>query len=219
MMKPDENETPPSDNIPTPEPARTGTQEASDAIPASDAPQDAAATEEENPTADLEGELAEAKDQLLRTLADMENLRARTTREQAQTRKFAIADFARAILSVADNLRRATDLAPDPESLSDPRLKPLVEGVTMTEKELFAILERHNIKEVAPMGEKFNHNLHQAMFEVPTADAAPGTIVEVMQIGYVLHDRLLRPAMVGVARPPAEGEDSTKPAPRVDTEA
>ncbi len=215
MMNPDENETP--DTTPNPESAQGETQETPDASPASDAPQEAAA--EENAPADLEADLAEAKDQLLRTLADMENLRARTTREQAQTRKFAIADFARAILSVADNLRRATENAPDSESLSDPRLKSLVEGVTMTEKELFAILERHNIKEVAPMGEKFNHDLHQAMFEVPTADAAPGTVVEVMQIGYVLHDRLLRPAMVGVARPLAEGEKSAPAAPRVDTEA
>ena len=117
MMNPDENETP--DTTQNPSAPEGETQAAPDDAPASDAPQDAAA--EENAPADLEGDLAEAKDQLLRSLADMENLRARTTREQAQTRKFAIADFARAILSVADNLRRATENAPGTIGISGPK--------------------------------------------------------------------------------------------------
>ena len=183
--------------------------------------QEAAARQEPGEEAverDPERELAEAKDQLLRTLADMENLRARTAREQDQTRKFAIADFARAIVGVADNLRRAIENAPDAESVSDESVKSLIEGLLMTEKELLATLDRYNIQKVDPMGEKFNHDLHQAMFEVETAKAAPGTVVEVMQIGYTLNDRLLRPAMVGVAKAAADGNGGEK-GPHVDTEA
>lgn len=210
-MKPDENENLTEGE--TPEPSENDTPEND----ASDAP-----TEEKIPV-DFEAGLAEAKDQLLRTLADMENLRARTTREQEQTRKFAITDFARAILSVADNLHRAMENAPDPENLPDAGLKSLVEGVGMTEKDLLSTLERYNVRKVDPMGEKFNHDLHQAMFEVPTTEALPGTIVEVMQTGYVLHDRLLRPAMVGVAKAvpsdAAGGETGGEPPPRVDTKA
>jgi len=210
MMKQEENEKPKEGETPEPEPSEEGETP--------DAPQE---TPAEKTVADLERELADAKEHLLRTLADMENLRARTQREQEQTRKFSIADFARAVLPVADNLHRAMENAPDPEGLSDPALKSLVEGVAMTEKELLAILERYNIKTVEPLGEKFNHDLHQAMFEVPTADAAPGTVVEVMQIGYLLHDRLLRPAMVGVAKAVEGGENGPggEPPRRVDTEA
>ncbi len=210
MMKMEENEKPEEGETPEPEPAEEGETP--------DAPQE---TPAEKTAADLERELADAKEDLLRTLADMENLRARTQREQEQTRKFAITDFARAVLPVADNLHRAMESAPDPKGLSDPTLKSLVEGVAMTEKELLAILERYNIKRVEPLGEKFNHDLHQAMFEVPTADAAPGTVVEVMQTGYLLHDRLLRPAMVGVAKAAEGGESGSggEPPRRVDTEA
>ena len=167
---------------------------------------------------DPERELAEAKDQLLRTLADMENLRARTEREQEQTRKFAIADFARAVVSVADNLRRAIETAADTETLSDEGVKSLIEGLLMTEKELLATLDRYNIQKVDPMGERFDHDLHQAIFEVETVNVPPGTVVEVMQVGYTLNDRLLRPAMVGVAKAAADQNEGEKD-PDMGTEA
>ncbi len=212
MTKPDEDEKPAEDEMPE---AQAGEDE-------TELDGQEAATQqgsgEETAEPDPERELAEAKDQLLRTLADMENLRARTEREQNQTRKFAIADFARAIVGVADNLRRAIENAPDVGSVSDEGMKSLIEGLLMTEKELLATLDRYNIQKVDPMGEKFNHDLHQAMFEVETANAPPGTVVEVMQIGYTLNDRLLRPAMVGVAKAAADGNGREK-GPHVDTEA
>jgi molecular chaperone GrpE len=211
MMKPDEDEKLAEDEMPE--------MQARENEPALGEQEAAAQQElgEETAKLDPERELAEAKDQLLRTLADMENLRARTEREQDQTRKFAITDFARAIVSVADNLRRAVENAPDTESVSDESIKSLIEGLLITEKELLATLDRYNIQKVDPMGEKFNHDLHQAMFEVETANAPPGTVVKVMQIGYTLNDRLLRPAMVGVAKATAD-ENGGEEGPHVDTE-
>lgn len=211
MTIPDENEKPAEGEMPeTPAEGEAPSGEA-EATPEADAGK-------ETPTGDLARELAETKDKLLRTLAEMENLRARTKREEEQTRKFAIADFARAVLSVADNLRRALESAPELESVSDESLKSLIEGVAMTEKDLLATLDRYNIQKIDPMGEKFNHDFHQAMFEVETTQAPPGTVVEVMQAGYLLNDRLLRPAMVGVAKASAGGKGGGE-APHVDTEA
>ncbi|TVQ37223.1 MAG: nucleotide exchange factor GrpE [Geminicoccaceae bacterium] len=183
-----------------------------DATPASEtAPADATtpepAAEAVHDTAakvDLEAELAAAKDQLLRTLADMENLRRRTQREIEDARRYAVTGFARDLLEVADNLGRAVATIPPEMREQEGWAGNLATGIAMTERTLLSAFEKHKVQRVAPQkGEKFDHQRHQAMFEVPTADFPPGTIAEVMADGYVLADRLLRPAMVGVAKAPA----------------
>src|SRR5207253_2367565 len=141
----------------------------------------------------LEQELAEAKDRLLRALAETENVRRRAQREREDTQKYAISNFARDLRSSVDNLRRALDSVPEAEVL-DSRAKSLLEGVAATERELLAAFERHGLKRIEPKGERFDHNFHQAIFEVERPGAAPGTVIEVLQPGYVLHDRLLRRA-------------------------
>lgn len=153
-------------------------------------------------TADkLKAEIAGLKDQLLRTLAEMDNLRKRTDREKEDTAKYAVTTFARDILAVADNLRRALETIPleEREHLDD-TLRSLVTGVEMTEKDLGTILGRHGVKVIAPLDENFDPHLHQAMFEVPGSGKPAGTVVQVLQAGYTLHGRLLRPALVGVAK-------------------
>lgn len=143
----------------------------------------------------------ELQNQLLRSAAEMENLRKRTKREIADTREFSIANFARDLLSVTDNLRRAIDAVPDGEDDSkSAELKNLIEGVSMTERELLQALEKHKVSKMSPKGEKFDPNFHQAMFEVPNTEIANNTIVEVVQEGYVIGTRMLRPAMVGVSK-------------------
>ncbi|HEX6441309.1 MAG TPA: nucleotide exchange factor GrpE [Stellaceae bacterium] len=152
-----------------------------------------------------EAELAETKDRLLRALAETENVRRRFQREREDTLKYAVAGFAKDLLSPVDNLRRALESLPESE-IDDARAKSLLEGVAATERELLGALERHGLRRIDPKGEPFDHNFHQAIFEVERDDAPPGTIVEVLQPGYVLHDRLLRPAMVGVAKAPTEAK-------------
>jgi molecular chaperone GrpE len=147
----------------------------------------------------LEAELAEQKDHLLRALAETENVRRRAQREREDASKYAVAGFAKELLSVADNLRRALDSLPESEA-RDARMRSLLAGVEATERELLSVFERHGIRRIDPDGERFDHNLHQAIFEAERSDKPGGTVVEVLQPGYVLHDRLLRPAMVGVAR-------------------
>jgi molecular chaperone GrpE len=157
----------------------------------------------------VEAELAESKDQLLRALAETENVRRRLQRDRDDAQKYAVSTFAKDLLSVADNLRRALEALPEAEA-KDPKTKSMLEGVAATERELLSVFERNGLKRVDPKGERFDHNLHQAIFEIERADAAPGTVVEVLQPGYLLQDRLLRPAMVGVAKAgarPGEGTD------------
>src|ERR1700690_2591177 len=156
------------------------------------------ATPEERIAA-LEAELAEAQDRLLRALAETENTRRRAQRERADAEKYGLGKFAGDMLPVADNLRRALDSLPESEARDD-RTRSLLAGVAATERELLAAFERHGLKRIDPMGEKFDHNFHQAVFEAENTGRPAGTIVEVLQPGYVLHDRLLRPAMVGVAK-------------------
>jgi len=160
---------------------------------------------------DVETEVSLMKDQLLRALAEAENVRRRAALDREEALKYSISNFARDLLAVADNLRRAMDHLPkaNTNELSD-ELKALVEGVEMTEKELLSAFEKHGIKKITPVGEQFNHDLHQAMFEVETDEHDPGVIVELMQSGYVIHDRLLRPAMVGVAKKPGEKKKEEK---------
>ncbi|MBL4894981.1 MAG: nucleotide exchange factor GrpE [Emcibacter sp.] len=149
--------------------------------------------------AEAVNEIAALKDRLLRAVAETENLRRRADREKADAANYAMTAFARDLLSVSDNLRRALDSIPADTDLGE-NAKTLVEGIEMTERELLNMLERHNIKKIDPMGDKFSHDLHQALFEIPDTGKEDGTIVQVMQVGYVIKDRLLRPAMVGVAR-------------------
>jgi molecular chaperone GrpE len=146
-----------------------------------------------------EAELAETKDRLLRALAETENVRRRLSRERDDARKYAASDFAKDLLSPVDNLRRALDAMPEAE-ITDPRARSLRDGVAATERALLAAFERHGLKRIDPKGERFDHNFHEAVFEMPRPDLPAGTVVEVLQPGYVLHDRLLRPAMVGVAK-------------------
>jgi len=148
---------------------------------------------------ELEAKISELKDQLLRTVADSENLRKRLEREKDQTRKFGIANFAKDLLSIADNLGRALDAAPNKEGIEDQAIENFVLGVQMTEQELQKAFDNNNIRKIDPLGEKFDYNFHQAMFEVEETDQEPGIIVQVLQPGYAIDDRILRPAMVGVA--------------------
>jgi molecular chaperone GrpE len=147
----------------------------------------------------LETALAEQKDQLLRALAETENVRRRAQREREDASKYAVTGFAKDLLSAADNLRRALDSLPEAE-VKDERTRSLLAGVAATERELLGVFERHGIRRIDPKGERFDHNFHQAIFEVERMDQPAGTVVEVLQPGYVLQDRLLRPAMVGVAK-------------------
>ena len=139
---------------------------------------------------------------MLRALAETENIRRRAQREREDATKYAIAGFAKDLLSAADNLRRALDSLPEAE-IADERTRSLLAGVAATERELLSVFERHGLRRVDPKGERFDHNYHQAIFEAEHDDEPSGTVVEVLQPGYVLHDRLLRPAMVGVAKQPA----------------
>ena len=155
---------------------------------------------------ELEAELAATKERLLRALADTENLRRRSAREVEEAHKYAITGFARELLEVADNLSRALVSIPPRARDEIDFVRSLADGVAMTEKALLTSFERHQIAKVVPeLGSRFDHNRHQAMLEVETGDYPPGTIAQVMQPGYVIADRLLRPALVGVAKaPPAE---------------
>jgi len=176
-----------------------------------DATETSVAAEEMGPSAEervaaLEAELAEQKDHLLRALAETENVRRRAQREREDTLKYAVSGFAKELLSVADNLRRALDSLPESE-VRDERTRGLLAGVAATERELLSVFERHGIQRIDPDGERFDHNLHQAIFEAERPGKPSGVIIEVLQPGYVLHDRLLRPAMVGVAKEnPGPGE-------------
>ena len=149
----------------------------------------------------LAAERDELRDQLLRTLADNENLRRRTEREVASAKKYGAMGFARDLMAAVDNLDKAIDLIPENKDELDETLKNILVGVEMTGREVASVLERHNISKISPDGEKFDYNLHQAMFEVPTDEVEPGIVMQVVQSGYQLHDRLLRPAMVGVSKP------------------
>jgi molecular chaperone GrpE len=169
---------------------------------------------EPDPVAAIEAEKADLKDKLLRTLADMENMRRRTEREVADARTYGIANFARDMLTVADNFQRAIDNLPaEAREGAEPAFKALIEGIELTERDMLKALERHGVKRLEPQGQKFDPNVHQAMFEVPDPSVPSGTVVQVVQTGYVIGDRVLRPALVGVAKGgPKEGGPKAAPA-------
>ena len=173
-------------------------QDRAEAAPGRDPAAEPAAGE-----AELAAELAATKERLLRALAETENLRRRAAREVEEAHKYAITGFARELLEVADNLNRALASIPPHARDQSELARSLVDGVALTEKSLHAAFERHQIAKVVPeLGDKFDHNRHQAMLELETADFPPGTVAQVMQPGYVIADRLLRPALVAVAKPP-----------------
>jgi molecular chaperone GrpE len=156
---------------------------------------------EEGSVEALAKELAEARDKTLRTLAEMENLRQRTRREVADSKVYGITGFARDVLDIADNLQRALDAVPaETRELADPMLKTLIEGVELTERSLLNALEKNGVKKFDPTGEKFNPNFQQAMYEVPDPSVPAGTVVQVVQAGYTIGERVLRPALVGVSK-------------------
>jgi molecular chaperone GrpE len=167
----------------------------------------------------LQAEAADYKDRWMRAQAETENVRKRYEREKEDTAKYAITKFAREVVNVGDNFQRAIDAVPAGAAEREPALKSFLEGVTLTERELLNVLERHGIKRLYPKDEPFNPHLHQAMMEVPRSDVAPGTIVQVFQPGFTIEDRVLRPAMVVVAKAepkaaevrPAANDDAPSP--------
>ena len=174
------------------------------------APETAAAAPQVDPVAVLAREAADMKDRLLRTLAEMENLRRRTDKEVADARTYGVTNFARDILAVADNMERALKALDDEiRTKADAGVKALLDGVELTERELIKVMEKHGVRRLEPAGQKFDPNLHQAMLEVPDPSVPSGTVVQVMQPGYTIGERVLRPALVGVAKggpkaPPGE---------------
>lgn len=148
----------------------------------------------------LEEENASLKEKLLRSMAEVENTRRRFQRDQEETAKYAVTGFAKDIVNVVENLQRASASIPEQARTENPMLKTLGDGVELTLRELLGMLERHAIRRIDPMGEKFDHNYHQAVAQIEGTDKPAGTVVQVLQAGYVIHDRLLKPAMVGVAK-------------------
>lgn len=163
----------------------------------------------------LNAQIADLKDQLLRAVAETENVRRRAQRDVEEAGKYALTSFAREIVTVCDNLWRAAEAVPAEARQGGDLLATIAQGVDMTLKELLNVLERFNVKRIDPIGQPFDHNLHQSVVQITHPDAEPGTILQVMQAGYTLHGRLLRPAMVGVAKRP----EAPAAEPHVDTQA
>ena len=169
--------------------------------PEAGAPETQAPEATPDPVAALIKEAADLKDRLLRTLAEMENLRRRTDREVADARVYGVTNFARDILAVADNMERALKALDDEiREKAEAGVKALLDGVELTERELIKVMEKHGVKKIEPQGQKFDPNLHQAMFEVPDPSVPAGTVVQIMQPGYTIGERVLRPALVAVSK-------------------
>ena len=198
------------------EPDAQGETAPAESAPAESAPAEAAPTEsvaaEVDRSAWLEVEVASLKDQLLRALAETENLRRRSQREREDVVKYAAAPLIKDLVGVVDNLRRAMNSVSSEALEADEHLKTLMTGLEMTEKELNAVFEKHHIVRIEPLGERLDPHYHEAMYEIPDPEAASGTVLQVLQPGYRLHGRLLRPAQVGVAAggpaPGPEAEDA-----------
>ena len=218
MSNNDKNEEPPEikadETAAAPEGAKDSASKMEDSAAASEdsADETEALAEDEDEATVLseEEEIADLKDKLLRALADQENLRRRAQKDREDALKYSAANFARDMLSVADNLRRAIEAVPEEGDTNGAALVGFIEGIALTEKELLATLERHGIQKIEPTGEKFNPQFHEAMFEIPSTDEESGTVLQVIEVGYVIHDRLLRPAKVGIAK--------TGPAPTADSD-
>lgn len=154
----------------------------------------------------LQDEIVRLKDQTMRALAEAENTRRRAERDREDATKYAVTNFARDIIVVADNFLRALNAVPEDLKGTDPRVDNLLTGIEATERDLQRIFERFGIRKIEPKDEPFNANLHEVMFEMPNTGKAAGTIIQVIETGYTIHDRLLRPARVGVAKAEATGE-------------
>lgn len=165
----------------------------------------------------LEAELEKTKDQMLRALADAENSRKRAMKEREDASKFAISNFAKDLITVADNFRRAIDSIPAEAAAADARVKSLLDGIEATERTMLKTFEQHGIRKIVPENEPFNPNYHDVMFEAPGTGKPAGTVIQVIEAGYVLNDRLLRPARVAVAKD--EGQGGGEPGSRIDTQA
>jgi molecular chaperone GrpE len=178
---------------------------------------------DENPVALLEAEVASLKDQLLRAMAETENVRRRAQREREDTLKYAAVPVIKDVLAVADNLQRALDSVPEELVADNEQMKNLRLGVEMTHKELQSVFERHGIRTISPLGERLDPHLHEALYEVEDPSKPAGTVVQIVQAGYRLHDRLLRAARVGISKggpkPGAAPAGESKPGDTVDTEA
>lgn len=170
----------------------------------------------EGKVADAEAEQGKLKDQALRAMAEAENTRRRIQREAEDKERYALSAFARELTSVVDNLRRAIETVPAEQRVGDAKLEQFAQGVELTEREFMAILERNGIKRVAPTGQPFDHHLHQAIAQAESAEHPAGTVMQVVQAGYTLHGRILRPALVVVAKPPAQ---TPQPGASLDTTA
>lgn len=189
------------------------TARADDAAPGEPQTQTPADAAPADPMVALAKEAADLKDRLLRTLAEMENLRRRTEREVADARIYGITAFARDILAVADNMDRALKaLDAEIREKADAGVKALLDGVELTERELMKVMEKHGIAKIEPQGQKFDPNLHQAMFEVPDPSVPAGTVVQIVQPGYTIGGRVLRPALVGIAKGGPKAPPSDAPA-------
>jgi len=194
--------------------------------PKNELPQDAGAAQPAEPEpapetpettiAALRAEAAELKDKLLRAHAEVDNIRKRAEREKEETAKYAVTRLARDIVNVGDNFQRAIDAVPAGAAEQDAALKSFLEGVTMTERELLNVLERYGIRRVQPINEPFNPHLHQAVMEIQRSDVPTGTIVQIFQAGFMIEDRVLRPAMVAVSKggpkPAQPADDAAGPA-------
>ena len=166
---------------------------------------------EENNTdtvSELEQKVLDLKDQLMRALADGENLRKRTLKDIENSKKYSHISFVKDLITSVDNFQRALKAVPEDKSSLPEPIQNLIIGLEIVEKEICTTLEKHNVKLIDPLGEKFDYNFHQAMFEVPTNEEEPGKVVEVSQKGYVLHDRLVRPAMVGISKKIEENDNN-----------
>ncbi len=166
---------------------------------------------------ELQGQLDKTKDQMLRALAEAENSRKRALKERDDASKYSISGFAKDLLIVSDNLRRALDAVPRDALTTDPLLKNLVEGIEATQREMQKSFEQNGIRKIDPMDDLFNPNFHEVLFEVPGTGKPAGTVIQVIDAGYILHDRLLRPARVGVAKD--EGQGNGTPGANIDTRA
>ena len=165
-----------------------------------------------DPVETLKAENADLRDKFLRLAAEMDNLRRRTERDVKDAKAYAVTDFARDMLAVSDNLRRALEsVTAEQRAGAEAGLTALIEGVEMTERLMLSTLERHGVRQIDAEGQKFDPNFHQAMFEIPNPAVPNNTVVQVVQAGYSIGDRVLRPAMVGVAKGGAKAEASAEP--------
>lgn len=190
-----------TDETKKPGPDAEENQDAAAASAFADNGSEAPAEQQPDPLETLRAENNEIRDRFLRLAAEMDNLRRRTERDVKDAKSYAVTAFARDMLAVSDNLRRALDSIPaETREAGDAGLKALIEGVDMTERAMLSALERHGVRKIDAEGQKFDPNFHQAMFEVPNPAVPNNTVVQVVQAGYVIGERVLRPAMVGVAK-------------------